>query len=242
MKKVLTYLIISVVALLIGFFASLSYRVNPKLRTEQSSTVLLEKIETVTKLVTVEGHFSEVWQTTKTKDYWAFSSESKAILKVKGKVSVGYDLEQMKIESFPEERVIRISNLPNPEIISVDHDLEYFSLEDGYFVSFTTREMSDFNKVAKDTLIAAASRSRLFDAALEKGNDVITLIELIVKDVGWSVEYINGPTAPKNNKGPNGGGLQGSLILLFIFPVFLNDKLVSDDTKRYDRGNQSLAE
>ena len=97
MKNILTYLTVAIVALLIGYFASMFYNISPKLTTEQSSTVLLEKIKTVSKLVTVEGYFSEVWQTTKTKVYFGFPSESKAIIKVKGKVSVGNNLEQMTI-------------------------------------------------------------------------------------------------------------------------------------------------
>ena len=102
----------------------------------------------------------------------------------------------MKIETFPDEKIIRISNLPTPEIISIDHELDYFSLEDGYFVSFSTKEMSAFDDVAKDTLAAAAKRTRLFETAKEKGNDIIKLIELIAKDAGWKEEYENGPTMP----------------------------------------------
>lgn len=241
MKNIFTYFIVASVALLVGFFVSLFYDIQPKLTTEQSSTVLLEKIKTVSKLVTVEGYFSEVWQTTKTKVYFGFPSESKAIIKVKGKVSVGYNLEQMRIESFPEEKVIRISNLPNPEIISVDHDLEYFSLEDGYFVSFTTKEMSDFNKAAKDTLIAAAGRSRLFDAALEKGNDIITLIELIANDAGWSVEYDSVPVIPEDTPSKN-KDLQGSFLFQSrTFLVCLIKKINNDDTKYHTERHQSLA-
>ena len=199
MKNILTIIAVAAIALVTGYFASSYYNFfNNEPTIEEQSTVLLEKIETVSKIVTIEGHFSEVWQTTKTESYFggAYRPQSIAIIKAKGKVSVGYDLEKMKIESFPNDKVIRISNLPKPKIISVDHDLEYFSLEEGYWSSFTTKEMSNFNKAAKDTLVAAAGRSSLFDAATEKGNDVIKLIELIAKDAGWTVEYVTGPESP----------------------------------------------
>lgn len=197
MKNILLIVGIAAIALVIGFFAATTF--NPfsvETSTENQSTVLLEKIKIVSKLVTVEGYFSEVWQTKKKAGYGLFSSESKAIIKVQGKVSVGYNLENMKIETFPDEKVVRISNVPTPEIISVDHELDYFSLENGYFVSFTTKEMSAFDDIAKDTLIAAAKRTRLLETATEKGNDVLKLIELIVKDAGWEVQYENGPSMP----------------------------------------------
>ncbi len=197
MKNILLIIGIAVLALFVGFFIAAKF--NPfsfETTTESNSTVVLEKIKTVSKLVTVEGYFSEVWQAKKTKDFGFFSSQSKAIVKVQGKVSVGYNLENMKIETFPDEKIIRISNVPAPEIISVDHELDYFSLEDGYFVSFTTKEMSNFDDVAKDTLVAAAKRTRLFETAVEKGNDVLKLIELIAKDAGWEVQYETGPSMP----------------------------------------------
>lgn len=197
MKNILLIIGIAMIALFAGFFIAAKFNpFNFETTRENNSTVILEKIKTVSKLVTVEGYFSEVWQTTKTKNFGFFDSKSKAIIKVQGKVSVGYNLENMKIETFPDEKIIRISNMPTPEIISVDHELDYFSLEDGYFVSFSTREMSAFDDIAKDTLIAAAKRTRLFETANEKGNDVLKLIELIAKDAGWKVEYEVGPSMP----------------------------------------------
>ena len=235
MKHILTIIAVAVIALAIGYLAASYYNFGSKVTTEESSTVLLEKIKTVSKLVTIEGYFSEVWQTKKKVSYWGFTSESQAIIKVKGKVSVGYDLEKMKIESFPEEKVIRIINLPKPKIISVDHDLEYFSLEDGYFVSFTTKDMSNFNKAAKDTLVAAAGRSRLFDAAAEQGNDVIKLIELIAKDAGWTVEYETGPNAP-NILGTSDTTLQGDITpFINIFSTKSSKTYTDDATHHFER-------
>lgn len=198
MKTLFTTIIVAIIALTIGYFASSYYNFfSEKENTEEQGTVLLEKIKTVSKLVTIEGYFSEVWRVKKSYDYYPdFLYGKSAILKVKGKVSVGYDLEQMEIESFPDEKMIVISNLPSPEIISVDHDLEYFSLQEGSFTSFSSKELSEFNRTAKDTLIAAAQRSSLFNAANEKGNDMVKLIELIAKDAGWKVKYTNGPNAP----------------------------------------------
>lgn len=230
MKTILTTVIVALIALTIGYFASSYYNFFSVQETkEEQSTVLLEKIKTVSKLVTIEGYFSEVWRIKKSYDYYPdFLYGKSAILKVTGKVSVGYDLEQMKLESFPEEKIIVISNMPSPQIISVDHDLEYFSLNEGTFTSFSSKELSEFNRTAKDTLVAAAQRSRLFDAAKEKGNDMVKLIELIAKDAGWKVEYELGPPIPSILGVPD--SLQGMLT-----PSFLDSSSIQPNNKTHSK-------
>ena len=67
-----------------------------KFRLTEQSQVLMEKIKTVAKLVTVEGYFSEVYDY---QDYWNYDVSmfrKKALIRVKAKVSVGYDLSKMK--------------------------------------------------------------------------------------------------------------------------------------------------
>ena len=99
--------------------------------------------------------------------------------------------------------------------------------------------MSNFNKAAKDTLVAAAGRSRLFDAAKEQGNDVIKLIELIAKDAGWTVEYESGPEAP-SILGTSDTTLQGD-ILPFIDTFSTKSKTYSDDATHHLERYRPLA-
>ena len=111
-----------------------------KLRSEESAQVLLERVQTVAKLITVEGYFSEVYDY---KDYYAYNLSpfrKKALIRVKAKVSVGYDLSRVEFETRPDEKVIIVRNLPEPEILSIDHDLDYYDISQGMFNSFSAQD------------------------------------------------------------------------------------------------------
>ncbi|MBK9744287.1 MAG: DUF4230 domain-containing protein [Saprospiraceae bacterium] len=61
----------------------------------ENTTIVLEKIKTVTKLISVEGQFSELYNYKESYDYDFFNLFSKKIiLRVNAKVSVGYDFEK----------------------------------------------------------------------------------------------------------------------------------------------------
>ncbi|MBP7184461.1 MAG: DUF4230 domain-containing protein, partial [Saprospiraceae bacterium] len=92
--------IFSILLLIVGFaagyglFVFLQHKDN--VVKQESADVLLEKIKYVSKLVTVEGYFSELYNY---KDYWQYDwwpFQRKALIRVKAKVSAGYDLSQMK--------------------------------------------------------------------------------------------------------------------------------------------------
>ena len=146
---------------------------------EEQSVILLEKIKTVAKLVTVEGYFSEMYDY---KDYWKYDISplrKKALVRVKGKVSVGYDLGQMKLEAFPDQKRITISEIPDPSIISIEHDLDYYDITEGTFNSFSPKDYNEINKNAKEKIRQTALGSDLFLKAEEQSNQLLDLIQLL---------------------------------------------------------------
>lgn len=187
-KKILVGL-----AILLIFFAGYKTAVwlakKSTSQVEDQSTVLLERIKTVAKLVTVEGYFSEIYDY---KDYWGYDwspFRKKALLRVKAKVSVGYDLSNMKISTIQSEKKILISELPDPTILSIDHDVDYYDLQEGTFNSFSTEELTTLNARAKDFIAQKAVESELMIAAEEQGNKVFDMIRHIAESAGWSVEF-----------------------------------------------------
>ncbi|MEL7119263.1 MAG: DUF4230 domain-containing protein [Bacteroidota bacterium] len=160
---------------------------------EENSTVLLEKIKTVAKLITVEGYFSEVYNY---KDYWGYDwgiFRKKALMRVKAKVSVGFDLSKMKIEAREEEKLIIISQLPEAEILSIDHDMDYYDLKEGTFNSFTEQDYNKLQENAKKYIEAKARESELFDEAKAQGNQMIDLIAFITEAAGWTIKVEGRP-------------------------------------------------
>ena len=104
----------------------------------ETATTLVEQIEKVAKLATVEGHFSEIYNY---KDYYGYDwaiFRKKALIRVQASVSAGYDLRMIEVEANPTTKQIIISKLPKPMILSIDHDLDYYDLTEGTFNAFTT--------------------------------------------------------------------------------------------------------
>ena len=187
-RKIIMGIVIIIVALAVFFATSYYYTIGQVTANEQSQ-VLMEKIKTVAKLVTVEGYFSEIYDY---EDYWNYDISpfrKKALIRVKAKVSVGYDLTKMSIEAKPEQKILIISNLPDPSIISIDHDLDYYDISEGTFNTFSEDDYTMMNKNAKEKIRESAVSSDLFLAAEKQSNDMLDLIKLMVEGAGWQLQF-----------------------------------------------------
>lgn len=196
MKKYTKYLVLSLLVLsafVLGGWITYKSLVAPKMSIEEQSTILLEKVKTVAKLVSVEGYFSEIYTHGKKVDpfpYLPFPSfGKKAIIIVRAKVSVGYDLEKMTIETDHTNKVLRISNIPKPEIIALDHDLEYYDIQESTFNSFTHKELTSLNANAKAFIQEKALKSELINQAKQQGNQMLDVIRFMAENAGWTVEF-----------------------------------------------------
>jgi len=180
--------------LIAGFWIGRSlYRQREAETAQVQSQVLLERIENVSKLITVEGYFSEIYDV---KDYWRFDwapFQRKALLRVKAKVSVGYDLSKMEVNARPEEKLIVISNLPDPEILSIDHDVDYYDISEGVFNSFTEADYTRMNRGAKKAIEEQALKSDLLISAEKQAGDLLDLMRFMVESAGWRLEFERAP-------------------------------------------------
>ncbi len=169
----------------LGVFLTRYFYETKQIRVTENSDVVLEKVKMVAKLISVEGYFSEVYDY---KDYWGYDFSlfrKKALVRVKAKVSVGYDLGQMKIEAKPEDKVIIVSNLPEPEILSIDHDLDYYDISEGTFNYFSEKDYNYINASAKKFIEERAAESDLMATAKKEGNQALELMKFIAESAGW---------------------------------------------------------
>ena len=193
-------IIIAILLLLAGFGV---YQALQKLnlrqehKTYQESQVLLEQVRQVCKLITVEGQFSEIYDY---KDYWGYDIglfRKKALVRVKAKVSVGYDLGQMQVTAHPEEKIIEVSAIPDPEILSIDHDLDYYDISEGTFNSFSKEDYNLINTAAKAKIREQAENSDLMLNAEKQADQILSMLELMVESAGWELRYKNSSNAPE---------------------------------------------
>lgn len=184
MFRSLSPLFTLLIALAVGAWLGYQYFAARNRPTEDAA-VLLEKIQAVTKLITVEGQFSEVYNYNEYQGYFSFFWDKKVLVRAKATVSAGYDLGAMRLEAEPEQKVIRMSALPQPQILSIDHTLDYYDISEGLFVSFTPEDYNRINQRAKDLIRDQALKSDLLPAARDQAAKMLDLIRFMVESAGW---------------------------------------------------------
>ena len=154
---------------------------------ETTVNVVLEKIQKVFKLVTVEGHLSEIYQH-KDYDNWDLSLfRKKALIRVNAKVLVGFDFEKVKMTVDEDSKTIVIDDFPEAEILSMDHELDYYDITQGTFNKFTSADYNEINKLVKEYARAKAIDSELLQSAEAQKEEIIDMLTTIIKATGWEV-------------------------------------------------------
>ena len=195
MRRIVPILLVALLAFVLGIAAFGWYQSREQeQRVHEEATVLLERVRNVMKLVTVEGDVSELFSSTSTRSVTMylplpsqFSFDKKATVEVRGKVLVGYDLEQLDITVDPDRRVLTVRNLPEPEILAIDHELVYRNIDESWFNSYTAEDYSALNRRAKERLRDEALTSGLMARARVQGNSVIQGIEYLAGSAGYTV-------------------------------------------------------
>ena len=154
---------------------------------EQNVSVVMEKMEKVFKFVAVEGQVSEIFDH---KEYYAFKLPmftKKALIRVHAKVAVGYDFDKVSFNADSERGIITISNFPNPEVLSVDHNLDYYDLSQGSFNKFTEKDYNELNKAAKEHVLNTALEENLLAEAEAQKEELIELLRGLLLTMGYEL-------------------------------------------------------
>ncbi|MBB4078750.1 hypothetical protein GGR28_001367 [Lewinella aquimaris] len=195
MSRILLTLLVAVLAFFLGIaaFSAWQSRQQDQLVHEEA-TLLLERVRNVMKLVTVEGDVSELFSSTSSRNVTLylplpskFSFNKKATVEVRGTVLVGYDLEQLDISIDPDRRTLTVRNLPEPEILAIDHELIYRDLNESWFNTFSAEDYSRLNQRAKERLRDEALSSELMARAREQGNSVLEGIAYLARSAGYEL-------------------------------------------------------
>ncbi len=165
-------------------------------KAEENTSVVVEKIEKVAKLITVETHLSEIYSY---KDYYNYDwsrLRKKALLRVNAKVSAGYDLKKLNIKVDNKTKTIHIGPLPKVEILSVDHSLDYFNIEEGVFNSFSPQDYNKINANAKEYIKKIAGQNEVLQQAAAQENTMVEMMATMAKGMGYTLVVESGaPTA-----------------------------------------------
>ena len=162
-----------------------------KKQAQTQSVILMEKIRTVCKFITVEGDFAEIYHYESLRDKWIkkLLGTKKALVLVDAKAHIGFDLTKIKMDAVPEKKTIRLYDFPQPELLSIETDFKFYDKKEGWANPFTSSDLTDINKEAKQHIIDKIPESGLYKQATLQALDTIQLMEELVATIGWTLDY-----------------------------------------------------
>ena len=178
------------VLLSIGLVSYVKFFKNKQLVKSQS-ILLLDKIKTVCKFITVEGDFAEIYHYEDVKERFLklVSAKKKALIIVKAKAHIGYDLRKIELQSNTDAKQIILTHFPQPEVLSVETNLDYYDKKDGYFNKFEASDLTELQHNAKQHILDKVPESGLIEVAKKEALETILLMETIVETIGWKLDY-----------------------------------------------------
>ena len=160
-------------------------------QTEKESVILIDKIKSVCKLISVEGDFAEIYHYENTKNHFLniISSKKKAILLINAKAHVGFDLSQIKLESNNKLKEIVLTHFPEPSVLTVETDVKYYDKIEGLFNKFEASDLTELGKESKAFIVSKIPDSGLLNSAKKEALDTILMIEKLIETSGWKLNY-----------------------------------------------------
>ncbi|MBL0144658.1 MAG: DUF4230 domain-containing protein [Chitinophagaceae bacterium] len=161
----------------------------------------MESTKRICKLATVEGEFSEIFQHSNKESYFfdLFTSEKKALVIIKARALLGFDLSKMILEANERNRNLSIKSFPEPEIIALDTDCQYYDVSNGTFNKFSPTDLTLIQKEAKRFIKEKIETGHLPKMALEQAGEAMSLIQHTASKLGWNIDNLTQLQIPQIN-------------------------------------------
>lgn len=188
MYRFIAGVILTLAIVLAIYFITTKNQENQELR--YNTALIQQQITQVGKLIVTEGNFSQVvsYKNTRKNYFDIFSANKKALVIVNAKVTVGYDLRQIQTEIDEANKIVRILQIPPPEI-NIYPDIEYYDVTQDYFNKF---EAQDYNKIKSSVnqlMEKKIHESNLKANAKERLLSELAKIYILTQSMGWTLSY-----------------------------------------------------
>ncbi len=159
--------------------------------TERQSTVLLERIKSVCKLISVEGDFAEIYKYENRRERFLslVSSTKKALIVINAKAHIGYDLQQIDLRADAANKKIILANFLQPQVLSIEPNLEFYDIQNGLFNAFKPNDLTALNQEAIQHIREKIPKSGLMDTARREALEAVLLMSKLVETIGWKLDY-----------------------------------------------------
>lgn len=184
-------LVMLVMGLLLGaLLMYLVFRANKAAKTStivtDSSHTVVESMRKVFKIVCAEGYFSEIYDYRESTKHFSFIPAFKrALVVVKAKALIGFDFEKFMWETDEQNRKVKLISFPEPQLLSIETDYNYYSIEDEIFYKFSSEDFKKIQSNAKKLVEEAAMKSDLPKIASEQMRLMLTEV---IQSKQWQME------------------------------------------------------
>jgi len=165
--------------------------VGKKKKVSHQAVVLKEKIRQVCKLISVEGDFAEIYhyESVKDKFFDILLGKKKALILIDAKAHVGFNLSKLVIEADEKTKTLKLLQFPQPELLTIETDFKYYDKKEGWLNPFTSADLNEINKEAKQYIIDKIPQSGLINEARKEALNTIQLAESLAAAIGWKMDY-----------------------------------------------------
>ncbi|NOT37087.1 MAG: DUF4230 domain-containing protein [Saprospiraceae bacterium] len=186
MIKKIIIVLACVLCFLFGWLGGIGY-LNLKSKNFSQSSLILNKIKDVFKIVNVELEFSEIFQE-KSYSLIDFGPFKKSIIvRVHAKILLGYNMDSSTIKIDSSKKIIYISLNQNPQIISNDMKLDYYDIQQGTFNQFTPEELNLIQDKARDIIIRKAETEEFLGRARTRQLEFIQTLQSYCDLIRWKL-------------------------------------------------------
>ncbi|MFH6603592.1 DUF4230 domain-containing protein [Maribacter algicola] len=192
MKKVLAGALITLAAVLV--FRSCSKGNEEKSILQENSMLIQQQIESVSKLIVTEGHFSEVYNYKDSQQLFGplITADKKALVVVNAEVTVAYDLSKIDFQIDDTAKTLRINRIPEPEI-KLNPDFEYYDVTADYLNQFNAADYNTIKKNVNASLMRKVEASSLKRNAQNRLIGELQKFYILTNSMGWTLEYDDEP-------------------------------------------------
>lgn len=192
MKKVLVGAIIALASVLI--YKSCAEDRQQKSILEENSMLIQQELRNVSKLVVTEGHFAEVYNYKDSKELFGpfVTAHKKALVVVNADVAIAYDMSQIDYEVDEANKVLKIIQVPEPEI-KISPDFEYYDVTADYFNPFNATDYNAIKRNVNASLMKKIEASSLRSNAENRLVSELSRILVLTNSMGWTLVYDNKP-------------------------------------------------
>ena len=192
MKRVLVGAVIALASVLI--YKSCADDREQKSILEESSMLIQQELRNVSKLVVTEGHFAEVYNYKDSKELFGplVTAHKKALVVVNADVTIAYDLSKINYDVNEENKVLTITQIPEPEI-KISPDFEYYDVTADYLNQFNAGDYNAIKRNVNASLIKKIDASALRSNAENRLVSELSRILVLTNSMGWTLVYNNTP-------------------------------------------------